>query len=219
MGRPDDVARLLNAGLDPVAMARELQITLASVLGYLDRAIFEGLIRRSDIYFSISPEEREDPSRDYKTILDRYRNGAAAYGDMYEDLRNIELSLHRRVREELESALGASELEWFLDVLPEGVRLKCVEGREKDRYNYLEPYCYTDLLDLSKIIAKKWTLFEDILPAPIGSDKPRFTNDMETLNKLRNRVMHPVRGPAPNESDFEFVRDVKSRLGPWASPE
>ena len=54
MARHDDAGYLLLAGQDPVAVAEHMALTLDTVLGYLDRQVGVGKLRRSDIYFSIS---------------------------------------------------------------------------------------------------------------------------------------------------------------------
>lgn len=57
MGRPRDVAERVRKGLTPTEIASQLGVTIETVVGYLHRAIGEGLLRRSDIYFSASSAE------------------------------------------------------------------------------------------------------------------------------------------------------------------
>ena len=216
MGRPDEAASLLRQGYEPIQIAEKMGITLASVLDYLDRRIGSGDIRRSDIYFSIPPEIRKNPSRTHREILDRYRNGAAAYGDMYEDLRSIELGLHSRIRRTLQVEFGTEDTEWWREGVPEGVRKKCVLRKEADP-DYCEAYCYTDVLDLADIIHKRWKFFKEALPPEIRVDRQALKRDLERLNSIRNRVMHPSRNMPPTEADFDFVRSLKTRLGDWAT--
>src|SRR5436853_7542293 len=97
MGRPWDVAELVKSGLTPIEIARRLGVTVESVAGYLHRAVGEGLLRRSDIYFSV-PRERRGSDRMLQLW---YSDPAHALGDMYEDLRRIETALHRQIREAL----------------------------------------------------------------------------------------------------------------------
>jgi hypothetical protein len=216
MSRPDEAATLLRQGFDPVAIQHRMRITLPSVLGYLDRKVGSGELRRSDIYFSMPAKIRKDPpTADYRTILHRYKNGAAAYGDMYEDVRAIELGLHAKIRDLLVEALGPAENEWWRQGVPEKVRAKCAERRELDTDAYVEPYGYTDLLDLSKILDFSWKHFCDTLPKRLRSNKGQFLAGFRRLNSIRNRVMHPVRGAPPDESDFEFVRDLKDQVTEW----
>lgn len=216
MGRPDQAAVLLGQGLDPVAIHHRMGISLKSVLGYLDRKVGSGDLRRSDIYFSMPNGIRKDPpTAEYRAILQRYQNGAAAYGDMYEDVREIEIGLHSKIRDTLEDRVGPDETEWWRQGVPSKVRAKCAERRELDADTYVEPYGYTDLLDLSRILDSSWKYFSDNLPKGLRSNKGQFLGDLRRLNSIRNRVMHPVRGAPPDEDDFEFVRDLKTEIMRW----
>jgi len=132
---------------------------------------------------------------------------------MYEDLRALEIHLHDRIRDSLVGAYGADEQGWWRLGIPQAVRVKCQERRETDSETPVEPYRYTDLIDLSKVIENQWSLLKGLFPEPYRSDRRQLIHDLNRLNQLRNRVMHPVRGAAPSEEDFELVRDVQSRLG------
>lgn len=213
MSQPRKAASLLHAGHDPVSIADEMCITLQSVLGYLDRAIGEGLARRSDIYFSVpAPKRANPPTKAYEKVLKRYKNGAAAYGDMYDDLRTIEVGLHRYVRAGLEAGLGTGEHEWWRAGVPENVRVRCAERRERDAFEYCEAYCYTTFIDLASILEKSWRHLESGLPETIRSDRPRLLRDLRRLNAIRNKVMHPIKDRPPTEEDFEQVRELRSSL-------
>ena len=103
---------MVSEGLTPAQIARQLRVTHASVLGYLDRAVGEGLVKRSDIYFTLSPESRESTAtREDKEVVSRF--GGAVLGDMYEHLREIETTLHKRIRLALERQYGSEEKEWW----------------------------------------------------------------------------------------------------------
>lgn len=214
--RRDEAAALLRQGYDPVAIKHRMGVTLRTVLDYLDRKVGSGELRRSDVYFSMPAKIRKDPpTADYRTILQRYKNGAAAYGDMYEDVRAIELGMHSKIRDLLVEAVGPAESEWWRRGVPAKVRAKCAERRELDMDTYVEPYSYTDLLDLSRILDSSWKHFCDTLPKRLRSNKGQFLADLRRLNSIRNRVMHPVRGSPPDEPDFEFVRELKDQIVEW----
>lgn len=216
MARRDDAAELLRQGLDPVAIHHKMDISLKTVLQYLDGKVGAGELRRSDIYFSMPTKIRKDPpTAEYRSILQRYQNGAAAYGDMYEDVREIELGLHSKIRQILEEEVGPNESEWWREGVPDKVRAKCAQRRELDVDTYVEPYGYTDLLDLSEILDKSWKYFCETLPKSLRANKGHFLGDLRRLNSIRNRVMHPVRGAPPDEDDFEFVRDLKTHVVEW----
>jgi len=101
MGRPKEVADLILAGKTPTQVAADLGVTLVSVEGYLHRAVGEGLLRRSDIYFSIPLEQRASDH----TLKQWFSDPQLALGDMYEDIRRIELGLHGKIREALVQGL------------------------------------------------------------------------------------------------------------------
>jgi hypothetical protein len=52
------VSALIRKGRAPGQIASELGIAYSSILDYLGRAVEQGLIRRSDIIFTLSPEAR-----------------------------------------------------------------------------------------------------------------------------------------------------------------
>ncbi len=202
MGRPEQVVELLRAGSSPERIAKTLGISVLSVSSYLDNAVGKGLIRRSEIYFSLPPDRRE-----------LYPVARAALGDMYDDLRRIELTLHRHVRETLTKAFTNDE--WWRRGVPEAVRVKCVERRERDQDDEpCEPYCYTDLLDLGKIMEDHWLLFKDHLPTCYSSNRKALLEALARLNRIRNKVMHPVRGLVPCSEDFTFVQELEAAICP-----
>ena len=88
-----------------------------------------------------------------------------ALGDMYEDIRTIEVGLHKLIRRGLEEKFGSSESGWWREGVPLGVRKKCVERREEDdSKEWPQPYCYTDLIDLKTILDSNWGVLCDCLP-------------------------------------------------------
>jgi hypothetical protein len=97
--------------------------------------------------------------------------------------------------------------------------MACAERREEDPQLVPEhAYCYTNLLDLKKIIfanqqkGKKttrprgWSLFKDRVPKYVADNKQEIEESFSLLNAIRNRVMHPVRGNPPGEEEFKFVK-------------
>jgi len=132
---------------------------------------------------------------------------------MYEDVRRIEVSLHAQIRKALVTAYGDGELCWWRQGVPEPVRVRCQERREKDPDDPCGPYCYTDLLDLSKIIESQWQLFKSQMPARYSGDRKSLLEHLTRLNLIRNKVMHPVRGVIPHEDDFDFVRQFERDVG------
>ncbi|GJM43223.1 MAG: hypothetical protein DHS20C21_00650 [Gemmatimonadota bacterium] len=208
MARSDDVTELVRAGLTPGEIAHELDVTVASVEGYLHRAVGEGLLRRSDIYFSVPRERRSSDD----TLQRWYTDPTHALGDMYDDLRNIETTLHEKIGQALVGRYGDGEAGWWRQGVPEKVRVKCAERRERDRDNPCRPFGYSDLLDLDAILEHQWTLLKDLFPdyAPNRKD---LSKDLRKLSRIRNKIMHPVRGLVPGDDEFDFVRRLKRSFG------
>lgn len=91
----------------------------------------------------------------------KYGQGGVLLGELYENLREIEVSLQRFLRGVLVDAFGPDEGSWWVQGIPQGVWIKCQERRESDSAR-LDPYCYTELHDLYGIIDKRWSLLGEI---------------------------------------------------------
>lgn len=229
MGNREESVALLHAGLSPAQIAKRGftggPVSLKTVFGYLEQKVGEGVIRRSDILFAVPHDVRvaveqgrlNDVDPDEAETVNRYSNARVALGDMYDDIRLVEVGLHKFVRSVLEKAHGHSESGWWRQGVPENVRIECQKRREQD-LDASEPYCYTDLLDLKAIIDKQWETIKKEMPPTIASNKKAFLTDLMRLNEIRRVVMHPVRDKIPTEDDFEFLRDLKKRLEPILSP-
>lgn len=212
MSKRDDALELLNAGLDPVAIALRQNVSLKTILSYLNEMIGGGRLRRSDVLFSLSKERRNSPrSADDAFIVTQYGSAANAFGDMYEDLRLVEVTLHSRIREALQKEFGETEDGWWRKGLPLNLRKKLVDRREEDDDTACHAYEYTDIVDLAAILEKNWNT---IATKVVGSlhDKRTTLSDLHDLNRIRRKVMHPVRSSLPAEEDFEFTRRMRRRF-------
>ena len=205
MGRPNEVAKLILAGKTPAEIAVDFGLNIATIEGYIYRAIGEGLLRRSDIYFSVPPERRD------KTMSRWYSEPGNVLGDMYEDLRCVEITLHKKIQTTLVDRYGDGELCWWRKGVPESVRVKCQERREKDQDDPCKAFCYSDLLDLDTIFQKQWPLLKELIRA-YTADRKQLSKDLMRLNRIRNKIMHPVRGQVPDEEDFDFVHEFRRLL-------
>lgn len=240
MGVREEVLKMLREGLSPGEIARKRQVTLKTILAYLDEMVGRGQLRRSDIFFSVSREKRhkimekltDGRSQNLSAIQGRlqrsgvivddddvivvkqYGDARHALGDMYEDIRIIEIQLHQLIRHALEKEFGFDESGWWRRGIPKEVRMKCQMRREdEDTDPARDPYCYTDLIDLKEILDKRWGILSQYLSPRAIADKKRLLRDLIRLNQIRRLVMHPVRGETPSEDDFEFIHSLKELLG------
>jgi hypothetical protein len=166
MSRHAQALALLREGKDPIEIAHEMAISVQSVCQYLELNIGMGNLRRSDVWFSVSPDRRSaPPDRFYKDLLARYADGARAYGDLYDDVRNIECKLHKVVCTVLQRALGHGESEWWRKGVPPPIREECARRHQRDPEPCPELYAYTDLIDIAGIMEANWKHFT-AMPTP-----------------------------------------------------
>jgi len=223
MGVREETLEALRRGLTPGQISKQKGVSLSTTLAYLNQMVGEGKLRRSDIFFSIPHEVRqviaesgsvcppEVSEADFK-VVQAYGDGAHALGDMYDDLREVETFSHSFIKELLVQKHGDSESGWWRKGIPETIRKACQLRREEDDEPADDPYCYTDLLDLGRIIEYSWSDFQSYLGSSYRANRKQFLEDLRRLNGIRRKVMHPVRGTAPNQDDFEFVRSFKLQL-------
>jgi len=237
MPKSEEAVRLLRDGLPPSEIAARLNTSAADVMRHLCLKVGEGDLRRSDIVFSIDSRLRhaiEDIIRDkekasmrvivtelYKRGIEanrldvriyvRYRRARVVLGDLYELVRNIEVRLHRFIKEAFVQEFG--EEGWWRGGIPDRIRADCAAVRERDPEPADDAYCYTTLINLREILDKQWTVLGPRLPKKIQSDKKEFLEALKRLNGIRNAVMHPVRSDRFTDDDFEFVRSLEHQLG------
>lgn len=234
--RRRQAATLLLGGMAPSKIAEEMKLPLGVVMNFLYNQVGQGWIRRSDILFSIDADTRraiEDAiqrtGKDSLTAVARalkqmgvnvtrgdlriylkMRDARADLGDMYEFIRDIELRLHQYVRASLIAAYGPEN--WWRQGVPLPVREDCAVTSERDPEPANELYCYTTLMNLRFIFDREWPALSANLPGRLRGDKPEFLDSLRRLNRIRNVVMHPVKGIRIGDEDFEFVRRLHSQL-------
>lgn len=235
MGKRDEALALLQAGMSPGMIRKWRKVSLKTILGYLDEMVGRGKLRRSDILFSIPAEDRGpisavlsetqdtyeiisrlksqgyDPNQDDVEVVVRYSDARFAFGDMYDEIRTIEVALHNVVRNALKKAFGDADQLWWHQI-PEAIRKDCVSRKEEDAPISLEPFCYVNLIDLKTIIDRKWNVIAKALPDNLQGDKPDFLKRLLRLNNIRKKIMHPVRGESPSEDDFDFLRSLREDI-------
>lgn len=236
------MAALIRKGYSPSQIARELKssesdqpLTISSVKGYLWRAVGEGQIKPSDIVFAIPRNMREkiegliakhgtlsNPPHIFEEIkranldpddAEIYLNlRRAVYGDLYGLLHEIEVHLHTIIRNTLIAEYG--EGDWWSNGVYKKIRDKCEGYGSVDKVQGQKDilYRYTSLYDLLTILKTQWPIVSRVLPSKVVSDRDKFIVDLERLIKLRNAVMHPVKGVVPTKEDYNFAQGVYSTL-------
>lgn len=135
----------------------------------------------------------------------------------YNQLRTIEVRLHRFIEHILKHEYGNTEEEWWSKGIPLSIRQKCVSRREESAQRH-EPYAYTDLIDLQSILNYNWRLFEAIFQhiSKQMKSKAEFLNSIGKLNELRNIIMHPVREqeelPKEQKEFLNWFENVTSKF-------
>jgi hypothetical protein len=229
-------ADLLQQGKTPSEISQITRRPLGVVLNQLFHQVGIGRIRRSDILFSIpshlrrtieeaiarvretaAPKIRRElarmgvqiPRGDLSVYL-QLRDSRADLGDMYEFVREIELQLHDFVREALVAEHG--EENWWRNGVPLNIREDCAVLNERDPEPVSGLFCYTTVMHLRQIFDKEWNTLSRSLPPAVRSDKQDFLSSLSRLNKIRNIVMHPVKGILLQQDDFDFVRHLRKQV-------
>jgi len=234
-------AELLRRGLPPSRIAREMKIPVGVVMAYLYRQVGEGELRRSDILFTLDNRAREQVEKlveergstvpwrlrrwlkaagvevdpDDLEIYLKLRDARVDLGDMYELIRDLELTLHRFIRERLERQYGES---WWREGIPLHVREDCAVLNERDAEPATELFCYTTIIHLLKIFDQNWTALCERLPGKLRSNKQEFLARLKRLNAIRNIVMHPVKALPLTEADFYFLLQFHADFAPALHP-
>jgi hypothetical protein len=234
MARYLEACRHILGGRSPLQTADAMGISLGSVRQYLCLGIGEGALRASDIAFSIDERTsieaalgQSDHSsastgkRERSRIIGHVRKLISTQGrtidrelielylmvrdprpDLYALICEAEIALHRFVRRTLEQAYQSR---WWQDGIPLRIRQTCQSRREED-HTPLDAYHYTTFVDLKEIIDKKWTTFAAVLPKSLSKNKAELLDSFQTMNEIRNRVMHPVKMVPEYEQDYLFAR-------------
>ena len=212
MGRPDDVERLTKQGRTPSQIAADLGgLNIDSVRGYLSRAIGEGKIRWSDIFFNIEATSENDRHWHDRSIYRDLLQDRVAWGDLYALLADLEKGLHERIRATLVDHLGDNA--WWTDGVPEDIRLHCDRRRRRSGDQPpLSPCYYTTFHNLIEIINHQWAIFEKALPPSVASNRGQLNDSLYRVKEIRNRTMHPVRSEPPTAIELDFVRNLRNDL-------
>lgn len=227
MARKDEAVDHFKGGLALSMISQRMGISMSTVIQYLSTKVGEGEIRLVDIYFSWTPSQREflqesDESDvsgliEYKLTKEEFnlfhslRKEHIFRGGMYEMVSELEIKIHGLVRSRLVKEYGLEK--YFREGVPIEVRKKCATNQQDDENPVDDLFAYTTLIQLWNIIDKKWRLFESIIPSNYSNKKTKLKRDMNRLNGIRNRVMHPVKNYKWEEDDFVFVRGLVPVFG------
>jgi len=235
MSKKQQAAELLFSGNTPAEIARKLGMRHSDVMMRLHASVGEGRMRRSDLAFSLPRELRAEidkavqetgsvsPTRISRHLQSRgvtahpfdvrvyfdHRRSQVVLGDMYEMVRGIEVRLHQFLRSVFIQQFGDN---WWRGGVPDRIRAECAALREKDPEPAPDSYCYTHLLGLRETLDKSWGVVVQYLPKELASNKRELLDRLLRLNRIRNGVMHPVRGDVFSEEEFEFVHDLERDL-------
>ncbi|MBI2831373.1 MAG: hypothetical protein HYX79_03855 [Chloroflexi bacterium] len=127
----------------------------------------------------------------------------------YRYIRNIEVPLHKCIRQTLVDGYGANEDEWWVKGIPLAIRRDCANRKEESTPRE-EPYHYTYLIDLKTIIEKNRTLFENRLRTvnKQTNHQREFLDGIGKCNDIRNRVMHTMH--EISDDDLSFLKQFCS---------
>ena len=228
--------KILKATLDghcPSEIASQLSTSVKTVIDNLWIFVGRGSLRLTDIYFAYSDAQRielkaalnsETSDRSPKglphigltvdevELFNKLRRQQVVGSEMYEFVSEIELAIHEYVRSVLVDQFGSREEQWWRKGIPLNIRQRCQFRREEDDQPSDSGFAYTNLIDLSVIITKNWTLFQSDLHVDYRSNKKRLQHDFVELNEIRKAVMHPVKQRKWTENDFYFVRRFRTRF-------
>jgi hypothetical protein len=227
--------------MSPSRIAREMNVPLGLVMNYLYRLVGEGGLRRSDILFTLDRQARQeiekiiqergtvqpgkirrylgaagiDVNSDDLRIYLKLRDARVDLGDTYELIRDLELNLHKFIRDSLTREYGPEN--WWREGVPLNVREDCALINERDAEPAQDLFCYTTVMHLFVVLDKQWTALSEFLPARLKGNKQEFLARLKRLNSIRNKVMHPVKGYVITEEDFDFLRELHSDFAPAVS--
>jgi len=232
MGRVDQCGLYIKEGKTPGQVALELNLNFGTVIGYVERAIGERAISRSEVLLNIwdalahelndGNAETGAPSTDrlpailrLPPIAIRHARGDFDYilqhgysttvgTELFQKISSIERNLHSVVSSLLISYHGEGDDAWWTNGVPARIREACERWRSSDTAPS-HPFTYTSLTHLGEIIAHGWSLFEPHLPLGVASDTFAFQDALAHIKGIRNRLAHPVRPFVPDRSDFVFV--------------
>jgi hypothetical protein len=172
---------------------------------------YKNLRMAQEIYVTLFRQGHK-VSRD---LVELYLVTRDARPDLYALICEIEVGLHRLVRQTLETEYGSR---WWREGIPEPTRKNCQGRREEDSSPLDDAYYYTTFIELKSIIDNNWRVFSKVLPKALAVNKPDTLQKLQRINGIRNKVMHPVKVIIEYEDDYRFARSLLAEFRSGARP-
>lgn len=122
-----------------------------------------------------------------------------------EIIDRVEQRLQSVVIDELKANLGENESEWWMEGVPEKIRLDARVRWEQDKGKRGGTERYLNLIDYRTIIVRNWAIFQGLLAYGKGSKDAR-TEWIARLNEVRKIVMHSSSGQHVSVDKLEELR-------------
>lgn len=157
-------------------------------LNNLTRRLSKAVVNANEIRDDIEKQDLRNFIRDIEYVE---KQGTQEHELMpeiqaYMLVREIEESLRAFIPRVLQNEYGDNEDIWWVQGVPEDIRIKCAESWEQGGRKS-KIYCYTYPVQLMKIMDKNWRIFEPYCKQYIQS-KRDFLDNIQQFNIIRNEV-------------------------------
>jgi len=131
-----------------------------------------------------------------------------------EDVRKlideIQVCLYEYVLDTLKNHYKDPPEDWWYNGVPEKVRLRCMEVRERE-HGEKRPDQYISLINYRDIALHTWEQFQTLFSLGEKGAKAKVTQWLVDLNKVRNITHHREKWPATKDQ-VKSVREIYKRL-------
>lgn len=140
-----------------------------------------------------------------QTCMSPQQHSDAFNQAVYGRISGIERNVHEAICKRLMKVHGPK---WWRMGVPTTVRQSCVSLAEMHPDDDVHPSCYMTLINLSETIVSSWNDFG------LSGSKSSFESCFRDFNKLRNVIMHPLKGKEIRDSDLACVDALLNKLAP-----
>jgi hypothetical protein len=166
---------------------------------------YKNLRMAQELHVALSKRGHKIP----RDLVELYLVTRDARPDLYALICEIEVGLHRLVKQTLEAEYGSR---WWREGTPEPTRKNCQGRKEEDSSPLDDAYYYTTFIELKSIIDNNWRVFSKALPKALAANKSDTLQKLQRINGIRNKVMHPVKVIIEYEDDYRFARSLLAEL-------